>query len=394
MASTINADTGNGLVMTPDTSGEIKLQSAGTDIVSVTANGIDVTGGFTVDTNTLYVDSTNNRVGIGTTSPLSKLDIEVGSAGAPTYKGKLRVFSNTTSGDSGIELLTSSFGSGFGARLITIDEGSGQTPFVIQNRQNSVAWTERMRITSAGNVGIGTSSPSYALDVNNVSRVAGLRQAFQTGLYTVDGALSNYSSTNGVYLNGNASGWLRLNGDGTNASYIQVIGASNVGSGPNTIQMYTSSAERMRINSLGNVGIGTSSPGARLDIASKVQIDTGNSFGRIKIARADSSINQIYIQGADIAGTSNFLTLINAGGESSALEVGNGFRFYANTSTTERMRIDSAGNVGIGTSSPSEKLDVNGTVKATSFSGDGSNLTGIQAGVSTGKAIAMAIVFG
>jgi len=62
---------------------------------------------------------------------------------------------------------------------------------------------------------------------------------------------------------------------------------------------------------------------------------------------------------------------------------------------TNTLYVDSTNNrVGIGISSPSEKLDVNGTVKATSFSGDGSNLTGIQAGVSTGKAIAMAIVFG
>jgi hypothetical protein len=130
------------------------------------------------------------------------------------------------------------------------------------------------------------------------------------------------------------------------------------------------------------VGIGTSSPGARLDIASKVQIDTGYSFGRIKIARVDSSINQIYIQGADIAGTSNYLTLVNGSGESTALEVGNGFRFYANTSTTERMRINGSGNVGIGTSSPTEKLDVNGTVKATSFSG---NVTGNVTGDVTGS---------
>ena len=48
MSSTINADTTNGVVVTSDTSGEIKLQSAGADIATVSSTGIDVTGDFAV----------------------------------------------------------------------------------------------------------------------------------------------------------------------------------------------------------------------------------------------------------------------------------------------------------------------------------------------------------
>ena len=108
------------------------------------------------------------------------------------------------------------------------------------------------------------------------------------------------------------------------------------------------------------IGIGTSSPGQKLDIASKVQINTSNSYGRINIARAtDSGLTALYIQGADNAGTANELSLVNAGGGGAAINItGGDLRFYASSNTTERMRIDSSGNVGIGTSSPASKLHV------------------------------------
>ena len=166
MATTINADTSNGLVMTPDTSGEIKLQSAGTDIVSVTANGIDVTGGFTVDTNTLYVDSTNNRVGIGTSSPADPLQISHATT------SRMR-FSETTNS------LTLNVGQWSAKNRI---EGSGGSDLIISNydASNPIAFytgsgggnVERMRIDSSGNVGIGTSSPSTTLHVKSPTTTA------------------------------------------------------------------------------------------------------------------------------------------------------------------------------------------------------------------------------
>ena len=119
MATTINSNTTDGLVITPDTSGEIKLQSAGADIVSVTANGM------AVDTNTLYVDATNNRVGIGTSSPERQLEVTT------NLEDQIRISDIT--GD-GWEFRA-------GTNLIFKDDG-----------------TERMRIDSSGRVLIGTTS--------------------------------------------------------------------------------------------------------------------------------------------------------------------------------------------------------------------------------------------
>lgn len=146
----------------------------------------------------------------------------------------------------------------------------------------------------------------------------------------------------------------------------------------------------------GNVGIGTSSPYSQLDVYSTIAQPTlgeATGVGSIRITNGSSALSSNGGLEFKIAGDAN-----GYGSKIQALNSAGSQLVFANRNASatwiEHMRITSAGNVGIGTSSPTEKLDVNGTVKATSFSGDGSNLTGIQAGVSTGKAIAMAIVFG
>jgi hypothetical protein len=115
---------------------------------SVSAMSID--GDLTVDTDTLYVDSANNRVGIGTGSPSSTLHVKDASS-----------FAN-------IVLEGSSTGV---CRLLLGDEDQGNVGQVrYDNSTNSMEFrtsnSEAMRIDSSGNVGIGTSSPSTTLDVN------------------------------------------------------------------------------------------------------------------------------------------------------------------------------------------------------------------------------------
>ena len=111
---------------------------------NLTATGIDVTGtvvsdGLTVDTDTLAVDSTNNRVGIGTAAPQELLHLQ--KTGCSTIR-----FQNP------------------GVRVWNI--GNNSTSFVFYD---STAAAERMRIDSSGNVGIGTASPVKRLTISGAS---------------------------------------------------------------------------------------------------------------------------------------------------------------------------------------------------------------------------------
>jgi hypothetical protein len=138
------------------------LTAAQTNITSLgTLSSLAVSGDLTVDTNTLYVDSTNNRVGIGTTSPSSVLDL--------TGLGTTQIEFNNTGQSS-----TSYIG----------NDATGLFVGTTTNHPFRVATnnTERARIDSSGNLGIGTSSPLALLHVEG--------NALVTGNLTVNGNLT------------------------------------------------------------------------------------------------------------------------------------------------------------------------------------------------------------
>jgi hypothetical protein len=275
----------------------------------------------------MRIDSSGN-VGIGTSSPGAKLQIEQNQA-AYTYVDLV----NTTAGGGAIfrQIVRNIANSGTTsvdfAKLI----GSGLA--INNNDTNAANFTsfgvgasERMRLDSSGNVGIGTSSPANKLDV------AG------NGLFT-----------NATY------GFV-----GVNSGTVQTQFAANAGAGldirvvsNHVMNFFTNNVERMRINSAGNVGIGTSSPDQRLRVvgtSGTAQFGAGTAGNAVFINAFDS--DTIYMTAA----ASN----ANAFGFGSASNIPT----YFMTNNTERMRIDSSGNVGIGTSTPSTfgKLNVIGNI--------------------------------
>jgi hypothetical protein len=197
-----------------------------------------------------------------------------------------------------------------------------------------------------GKVGIGTSSPlsGYRLDIRDAEAKTNLQST--TGTNAV---YSRFTNTGGDLYFGRDNSAGSAFGSGGYSSVIYSAGAY-----PFAVNI--NGTERMRIDSSGNVGIGTSSPSARLDITADA---LGNTAGNERLVYR-STINTgnndqldiLYRRTTSTGGWSNADLIIRRNVDSTAsqsqivLGGGNFTSFW--TSATERMRIDSSGNVGIG----------------------------------------------
>lgn len=249
----------------------------------------------------LVLQPWGGNVGIGTTSPVSisnytTLDLR-GTNGSLLYMGQ-----------AGVTASLRLIGEGTDGYIDNLNS-TGSLLFRTNNA------TERMRITSSGNVGIGTSSPSTKLDINGNARVYGANLLLD--------------------FTGNVGGiqW------GLNP-YIQ-----GIANGGFEIRDNTSGLSRFVISSSGNVGIGTTSPGSRLT----VQTTTSSSADTLRITDGTGTINI----GHWDAVTNRFEY---SGRSTYHVQYGASNYFAIGTNGSERMRITSAGNVGIGTTSPNARF--------------------------------------
>jgi hypothetical protein len=202
--------------------------------------------------------------------------------------------------------------------------------------------TGGLNVTS-GNVGIGTSSPSFASGAFN-----GLEISYST-IPTL--RLTDTSNTSfDIFKNG--LNVVLVNRD---AGYLRFD---------------TSNSERMRIDSAGNVGIGTSSPQAKLQVLDQLKVSSADqSSGAVVLGDGSSTSFNVGI--ARWNGSTNAAGAGGVGYFSQGSVNAGGHYFYtgdaAAGSTTERLRIDSSGNVGIGTSSPAVRTEISGTEAAVSL---------------------------
>ena len=284
-----------------------------------------------VDRNTKAMEFYNNgserfrvtsagNVGIGTSSPSTVLDVRDETNGA-----------NFIVGGSGTTNITK------------IGGGAGDSLQLFTNSTTPV-----MLLSTSGNVGIGTSSPANNLHIFTDASGEGITVKSTGNTYNdiVGDANRSGAGNNLVRFRGN---W---NGNPV-AMIVISAGDDTTNKDDGRLQFFTSASgsiqnERMVIEPNGNVGIGTSSPSSLLHIfssAPKLIIQDGGTHGTNSAPRLefkDSSSIQGFVEFAD-DGTMRIDQL-----------KANPLTFLTNN--VERMRIDSSGNVGIGTSSTQGRL--------------------------------------
>jgi hypothetical protein len=269
------------LTTTGDTNTGIYFPAA--DTIAFTEGGAEA----------MRIDSSGN-VGIGTSSPSAKLDArgqgKIGSATGSSFSGTLST--------GGLDVMC----------------GTGTKAFQVWD-DNSLT-TPRICVERGGNVGIGTSSPAYPLEVIGGSIV--------TVQYILNNGSANPASTTPA-LYSPASGTLGFNCNGS---------------------------ERMRITSAGLVGIGTSSPDTILHVDSANP--TTITFGGVTVAGQSSGIRfrTGSIKAAWYVGAQNNID--------QSFEITPSTANGGTTFSTPAFVINNSGNVGIGTNSPIGKLAVTG----------------------------------
>jgi hypothetical protein len=296
------------------------------------------------------------------------------------------------------------------AWIDSLVEGTPAATSVQSNLRFITAGIERLRITSAGLVGIGTSAPTALLHLSGTTTAGGIKIVDSSSSFAAPGIevigkrsdgnvssgfagklLLSKNRTDAAINSNNVLGSVAFGGnhtDGTEANILysaSIVGAADgafnsatdmptalvfntgaTGRAPDTAGV-TTGTERLRITSAGLVGIGTSAPTAPLTV-----IGANNATQAIFGGLVGTTDRGLRIATGVFSGN-NDIAILDAQFSTGTLAF--------QTASTERMRITSTGNVGIGTNAPAGSLNVSSnTAGNPSLTYDTSNIANFDYG--------------
>ena len=310
-----------------------------------TAGKIEVYAGGSATTGTMRFHTSGSekmritsggKVGIGTTNPVDELHINSSDSNV-----NLRLTRDTDTGGR-----------------ISCSDGA-DTPVIIFETIDSGNRSEKMRIDSDGNVGIGTANPN----LTGLQLGTALVVSSATG-----GDIVAHKSGSSVNVGDICGSLLIANSDtdGAEDHFVGMWGKASSTNGSQNLHLaagrsgYEVDAPHMTILSDGNVGIGTTNPSGLFHLKGDtnnngaelfLQVNNNNTTDTLGAIHFGNNINSTLtevLSGTSGANDSSFLTLSTSNGGDLA----------------ERMRIDSDGNVGIGTTNPSAKTVIKSGVNS------------------------------
>jgi len=341
----------NGITGSLEGTASYALTASYTPAISGTDNYIPKFNGTSTLENSLIYDNGTN-VGIGTTSPTEKLhvlgngliegDLNVGTVKTQSTNRTLTV---TGYDDFGIRLNAHNswtdwnIKTGYGANLVFTNNGVQNTNQTIEIGNSSVGTAQILfKTTNASIFSIGTNGGNIAtkLGVLNPNNN-------YTGDFYIDTAYAPQTYKRFTFKN----------------------------TGELNTEAFVATSTTIDSTFAGNVGIGTTSPSEKLDVNGNIRIGQTNQFhiNNSNVGFYRDSNNLM------LCGYDNIILKSSATGMSSQ---------------TERMRITSSGNVGIGTTSPGAKLDVQGDVSITNASISNQENTDVDTGTETVATVAIA----
>jgi len=319
--------------------------------INSSSTGLDLQ---TLGSSRLFINSSGN-VGIGTTSPSGKLYVAGSNTTSFGDRASATLVLNSASGVDanrvnsilfGGELSDTNSAAGIAFKYTdSSGKGNGAILFATRSVTTDTAPTERLRIDSSGNVGIGTTSPVSVLDISKASD-------------TSERAIKVQNSSSDLYIGTEGASGNRFSGSSTNNVFFGTTSAAG-------IEFATNNTVRAKIDSSGNVGIGVAGPATKLHVQGA---GTTSAF----YTNGDAVNQTLYLQSSGgLSGDGGQILFGASQGAFAGIKAyitnGNGpagdLIFQTRTTSgnvVERMRIDYSGNVGIG-ASPIDQLTIGGT---------------------------------